>query len=98
MSLNAPTPSCSSESKPNGKEIINMNPKLRIFALLLSSFAATSVFAADYPAPTEGDYTIRDFRFTSGETLPELRLHYRTIGKPEKDARDKTTNAALIMH
>jgi homoserine O-acetyltransferase len=75
-----------------------MNPTLRIFALLLSSFAATSVFAADYPAPTEGDYTIRDFKFTSGETLPGLRLHYRTIGKPEKDAQGKTTNAVLIMH
>jgi len=75
-----------------------MNPKLRVFALLLSSFAATSVFAADYPAPTEGDYAIRDFRFRSGETLPELHLHYRTIGKPEKDAQGKTTNAVLIMH
>jgi len=75
-----------------------MNPKLRVFALLLSSFAATSVFVADYPAPTEGDYTIRDFRFRSGETLPELHLHYRTIGKPEKDAQGKTTNAVLIMH
>jgi homoserine O-acetyltransferase/O-succinyltransferase len=75
-----------------------MNPTLRIFALLLSSFAATSVFAADYPAPTEGDYTIRDFKFTSGETLPELRVRYRTIGKPEKDAQGKTTNAVLIMH
>ncbi len=46
----------------------------------------------------ESDFTIRDFRFTSGETLPELRLHYRTLGKPEKDAQGKTTNAVLIMH
>ena len=75
-----------------------MNPTLRTFALFLSSFAATSLFAADYPAPTEGDYTIRDFKFTSGETLPELRLHYRTIGKQKKDAQGKTTNAVLIMH
>ena len=52
----------------------------------------------DYPTPGEGDYMIRDFKFTSGETLPELRLHYRTIGKPEKDAQGKTTNAVLIMH
>jgi len=75
-----------------------MNPILPTFALLLSSFAATSVSAADYPAPTEGDYVVRDFKFTSGETLPELRLHYRTLGKPEKDAQGKTTNAVLIMH
>jgi homoserine O-acetyltransferase/O-succinyltransferase len=75
-----------------------MNRTIRIFAFLLSTLTASFVFAAEYPAPSEGDYTIRDFKFTSGETLPELRLHYRTIGKPEKDAQGKTTNAVLIMH
>ena len=60
--------------------------------------AASSALAADYPAPAEGDYAIRDFKFASGETLPELRLHYRTLGKPEKDAQGKTTNAVLVMH
>jgi homoserine O-acetyltransferase len=54
--------------------------------------------AADYPAPTEGDYTIRDFKFTSGETLPELKIHYRTLGRIDKDASGKVTNAVLIMH
>jgi len=75
-----------------------MNPTLRIVALSLSIFAASFASAADYPAPTEGDYIIRDFKFTSGESLPELRLHYRTLGKPEKDAQGKTMNAVLIMH
>jgi homoserine O-acetyltransferase len=75
-----------------------MNPTLRVFALLLSLLAATSAWSADYPSPTESDFTIRDFKFASGETLPELRLHYRTLGKPEKDAQGKTTNAILIMH
>ena len=75
-----------------------MNPTLRILALSLSIFAAGFASAADYPAPTEGDYIIRDFKFTSGETLPQLRIHYRTLGKPERDARGKTTNAVLIMH
>ena len=60
--------------------------------------AASIASAADYPAPTEGDFTIRDFKFASGETLPELRLHYRTLGTPQKDAEGKTTNAVLIMH
>src|SRR6266480_2326817 len=60
--------------------------------------AVRFVGAGDYPAPTEGDYVIRDFKFASGETLPELRLHYRTLGKPEKDAEGKTRNAVLIMH
>jgi homoserine O-acetyltransferase len=75
-----------------------MNPTLRIFVFFLSISAAGFVSAADYSPPTEGDYTIRDFKFASGETLPELRLHYRTLGKPEKDAQGKTTNAVLIMH
>jgi homoserine O-acetyltransferase len=75
-----------------------MNQIFRIFALLLSVLLASFASAADYPAPTEGDFTIRDFKFQSGETLPELRIHYRTLGKPEKDAQGKTTNAVLIMH
>jgi homoserine O-acetyltransferase len=75
-----------------------MNPTLRIFALFLSIFAARFASAADYPARTENDFTIHDFKFASGETLPELRLHYRTLGKPEKDAQGKTTNAVLVMH
>jgi homoserine O-acetyltransferase/O-succinyltransferase len=75
-----------------------MNPIIRIYVVLSSVLAASFAFAVDYPTPTEGDYTIRDFKFTSGETLPELRLHYRTLGKPQKDADGKTTNAILIMH
>jgi homoserine O-acetyltransferase len=75
-----------------------MNPIIRIFVVLLSVLVASVAPAADYPAPTEGDFTIRDFKFASGETLPELRLHYRTLGTPQKDAQGKTTNAVLIMH
>ena len=75
-----------------------MHPTIRIFAFLLSILAASFASPADYPAPTEGDYTIRDFKFASGEILPELRLHYRTLGKLEKNAQGKTTNAVLIMH
>jgi len=41
---------------------------------------------ADYPAPTEVDYVIRDFKFSSGESSPELKIHYRTLGKIDKDA------------
>jgi homoserine O-acetyltransferase len=75
-----------------------MNPMIRISVILLSAFVASFTSAADYPTPSEGDFTIRDFKFASGETLPELRLHYRTLGTPEKDAQGKTTNAILIMH
>jgi homoserine O-acetyltransferase/O-succinyltransferase len=48
--------------------------------------------------PREGDYISHNFHFESGETLPELRLHYMTLGKPEKDASGKVTNAVLILH
>ncbi len=75
-----------------------MYRSIRFFALSISMGIAASLCAADYPAPTEGDFTSHDFEFTSGETLPELHLHYRTIGKPEKDAQGKTMNAVLIMH
>jgi homoserine O-acetyltransferase len=75
-----------------------MNRTIRIFVLLFSLLAGSFAFAADYPTPTEGDYTIHDFKFASGKSLPELRLHYRTLGKPETDAQGKTTNAVLIMH
>jgi len=58
----------------------------------------TNQAARNYPEPVEGDFTIRDFKFDSGETLPELKLHYRTIGKPNRDASGVVRNAVLIMH
>jgi len=54
--------------------------------------------AAEFPTPVEGDLVVHDFQFTTGETLPELRMHYTTIGAPKKDANGVTTNAVLIMH
>jgi homoserine O-acetyltransferase/O-succinyltransferase len=50
------------------------------------------------PPPVEAEYVLKDFRFTSGETLPELRMHYRTYGSPVKDARGVVRNAVLVMH
>src|SRR3979411_1598133 len=55
---------------------------------VLSSFAA---LAADYPAPKQGDWTARDFKFHTGETMPELRLHYATVGEP-------TGQPVLVLH
>ena len=46
----------------------------------------------------QGDHIVKDFKFKSGETLPELKLHYRTIGTPTKDSNGVTRNAVLIMH
>jgi len=52
-----------------------------ILALTLALAALTA--RADYPAPQEGSWVVRDFRFHTGEALPELRLHYRTVGDPK---------------
>jgi homoserine O-acetyltransferase len=46
------------------------------------SLIALSALAADYPAPKEGDWVARDFRFHTGEVMPELRVHYTTVGSP----------------
>ncbi len=54
--------------------------------------------AAEYPAPVEGDYILKEFDFASGETLPELRIHYRTLGTIERDSRGEVRNAVLILH
>jgi homoserine O-acetyltransferase/O-succinyltransferase len=73
--------------------------------MLLLTLVATSLslVLAQPPAPAglapaEHDFIIRDFTFASGETLPELRLHYRTYGAPVKDAQGVVRNAVLIMH
>lgn len=62
-------------------------------ALLSLALAATSLVghAADYPAAREGSWVVRDFRFHTGEVLPELRLHYRTVGAPSGEP-------VLVLH
>jgi len=50
------------------------------------------------PATTEGDFVVHEFKFRSGETMSELRLHYMTLGKPARDAQGRVTNAVLILH
>lgn len=71
-----------------------------IVSLILAAFAACAPGAAfaQYPDAYEGDYIAKNFQFKDGETLPELRLHYLTFGKPLKDAQGRVTNAVLIMH
>ena len=56
------------------------------------------VAANDLPVPAQGDYVIKDFHFVSGQTLPELKIHYRTLGAPQRDAKGIVRNAVLIMH
>ena len=52
----------------------------------------------NWPNLRESDFIIRDFRFASGETLPELRQHYITLGTPKADASGRISNAVLLIH
>jgi homoserine O-acetyltransferase len=67
------------------------------FVCLAAIFAQTAA-AQSYPAPVEGDFIISNFRFHSGEVLPQLKIHYRTIGNPAKDGSGVVRNAVLIGH
>ena len=58
---------------------------------LAFALAALPGVAADYPASKEGDWIVRDFKFRSGETLPELRIHFATVGAPSGEP-------VLILH
>ncbi len=67
---------------------------LRWFGLLLLACA----LQAQTPADREGDFTIRDFTFHTGEKLAGLRMHYTTLGAPARDAAGHVRNAVLILH
>lgn len=54
-------------------------------------FAAITAIAADYPAPKEGSWVAKDFRFHTGQVLPELRLNYTTVGDPKGEP-------VLVLH
>ncbi|HEX8415281.1 MAG TPA: alpha/beta fold hydrolase [Sphingomicrobium sp.] len=61
--------------------------------------ASSPPAAVSPPWPTrEADFTIRDFRFQSGETLERLRIHYTTLGSPHRDARGEIDNAVMVLH
>jgi homoserine O-acetyltransferase len=64
-----------------------------------SAAAAAPPSATAPPARTsEGDYVVNNFRFASGEALPELRLHYITLGAAHRDAHGQVDNAVLLLH
>jgi len=74
-------------------------------ALSAQAPAATpSGWGAPAPASTkvwptrEGDLVLKDFRFRSGETLPEVRIHYTTLGQPHRNAAGAIDNAVMVLH
>ena len=69
-----------------------------VFLLVIPLLCASAARAADYPAPREGTFVVRDFQFRSGESLTEIKLHYATLGSPQKDAAGHVRNAVLILH
>ena len=72
---------------------------MRAIRLALALLAVSGgSLAASYPPPQSGDFVVKDFRFKSGETLPELKLHYVTLGTPKKDKAGVVRNAVLILH
>ena len=71
--------------------------RLLSIAIVLISLGSVAQAQTESRA-VEGDFTIRDFKFESGESLPELRLHYRTLGAPIRDGAGVVRNAVLILH
>ena len=63
------------------------------FLLAAEAFGQQAV-----PTPNEGDFILHNFHFKSGDTLPEVRMHYYTFGKVAKDTNGSATNAVLILH
>jgi homoserine O-acetyltransferase/O-succinyltransferase len=79
---------------------------MRRFAFIVYAFSlyacsagyGQSPTAAPDLKPAEGDFTLHNFQFASGDVLPEVRMHYYTFGNLTKDANGKATNAVLILH
>jgi homoserine O-acetyltransferase len=68
-------------------------PVLSALYLVVGAFVR-----AEVPQVVSGDWVVRDFRFASGESLPELKLHYRTIGTLRRDEGGTVRNAVLVLH
>src|SRR4051812_34243337 len=59
-----------------------MDAALRFFVVVLAVLATPVTWAQSFPGQKEGDWVVKDFKFHDGEVLPELRLHYTTLGNP----------------
>ena len=78
--------------------------KTPILVLVTLVCCAAELAMAQQPAsltavpPKEGDFIVQHFTFADGESLPQVRMHYTTIGSPQLDANGQVTNAVLILH
>jgi homoserine O-acetyltransferase len=73
------------------REDAMLRHKIRQAVCLALLLAPLPALAADFPAPQQGDWIARDFKFRSGEVMPELRLHYATVGDPKGEP-------VLVLH
>ncbi len=79
-------------------------PKLRLaLAAVAATWLALAALSAQTPQPatppvTEGDFIVRNYTFASGETMPEVKLHYRTLGTAQKGSDGRVMNAVWIGH
>ena len=82
--------------------IVNRLGMLVVFAIAFAQWQAgaqtTAPTASGAQAPQENDFVTHDFRFQSGETMPDVQIHYSTLGAPVKDAHGHITNAVLLLH
>jgi homoserine O-acetyltransferase len=76
-----------------------------LLAALLTATASAQTMSAPATAParptytgTPGDYIAHDFHFGTGETLPQLKLHYLTLGSPHRNSKGNIDNAVLLLH
>src|SRR5437899_1911693 len=77
-----------------------MNAPALVAALLLLATTPAAAQTAQTPWPNlrEGDFVLKDFAFASGEVLPELKLHYRTLGTAKRNAAGETVNGVVLLH
>src|SRR5689334_24995698 len=81
-------------AKQPGQAAASGEPAMKFIAAVASAafaLVSSTAFAADYPVPKQGDWIAKDFRFHTGEIMPELRLHYTTVGEP-------TGQPVLVLH
>ena len=71
---------------------------IRRVVLACLAMGLTAKAIAQTPEPRQGDFVVKSFVFRSGETLPELRMHYRTFGTPSRNAQGVVRNAVLVLH
>ena len=72
--------------------------RLSVWGWLFLLVSGAAFSQTNYPAPAAGDFTIRDFHFQDGETMPEVHMHYLTLGQPQRDEHGVVRNAVLILH